>query len=51
MALYMIISIDGNGQSEIVAVFLLIEEDDTSLTQVIDIFKNNPSWEKVSYSG
>ena len=48
MPLYMIISIDGNGQSEIVAVFLLTEEDETSLTQVIDIFKkNNPSWENV----
>lgn len=48
MPLYMIISIDRNGQSEIVAVFLLTEEDETSLTQVIDIFKkNNPSWENV----
>lgn len=48
LPLYMIISIDRNGQSEIVAVFLLTEEDETSLTQVIDIFKkNNPSWENV----
>ena len=45
---YIILIEDGNGQSEIVAVFLLLEETQESLSCVLDIFqKNNPGWEYV----
>ena len=43
--LYIILIEDGNGQSEIVAAFLLLEETETSLSKIMSIFKeNNPSW-------
>ena len=46
--LYVMLIEDGNGQSEIVAAFLLLEETESSLSKVIDIFKSyNPSWEYV----
>ena len=39
---------DGNGQSEVAAAFLLLEETEASILSVIEIFKrHNPSWELV----
>ena len=45
MPLYFIISVDGQGQSEIVAVFLLTYEEESLLTTVINQFKLlNKKW-------
>ena len=45
MPLYFILSVDGNGQSEIVALFLLTQEEEIMLSSVIELFKNhNSSW-------
>ena len=41
MTLYLILTIDGNGQSEIVAVCLLTEEDEGVLTSIAEIFKKH----------
>uniref|UniRef100_A0A1X7VH59 ZSWIM1/3 RNaseH-like domain-containing protein n=1 Tax=Amphimedon queenslandica TaxID=400682 RepID=A0A1X7VH59_AMPQE len=42
---YLLLCEDGNGQSEIVAVFLLLEENQLSLKCMITFFKNhNPQW-------
>lgn len=39
---------DGNGQSEVAAAFLLMEETEASPSSVIDNFKGrNPHWESV----
>lgn len=47
MPLYIIIIIDGNGNSEIVATFLLAYETEVTLTKMIQIFKKeNPCWQK-----
>jgi hypothetical protein len=43
MPLYFILSVDGNGQSEIVALFLLTKEDEILLSSVIELFKNHNS--------
>ena len=49
MPLYLILSIDGNGQSEIVAIFLLTDEDETVLTSVVELFKtHNKRWQDIS---
>ena len=46
---YIMLSEDSNGQSEIVAVCLLVTEDVSSMTWMMDTFKKeNPNWEKVS---
>ena len=37
---YLILTIDGNGQSEIVAIFLLTEEDESVLTSVVEYSKS-----------
>ena len=43
---YIMLVKDGNGQSEIVAVFLLMEETEQSIKSMVGIFKNhNPQWE------
>jgi zinc finger SWIM domain-containing protein 3 len=48
MPLYFILSVDGNGQSEIVALFLLTQEEEILLSSVIKLFKNhNSSWKDV----
>ena len=40
---------DGNGQSEIVAVFLLLEENETSISAMVNSFKShNNRWESVT---
>lgn len=49
MPLYFIRSIDGNGQSEIVAIFLLTEEEESILTSAVEIFKrHNQSWSDIN---
>lgn len=46
--LYIMLIEDGNGQSEIAAAFLLLEETKASLSKVANIFKEkNPSWKSV----
>lgn len=43
--LYIFLVEDGNGQSEIVAAFLLLEETEQSIKAMVNIFKkNNPNW-------
>ena len=45
---YLMLIEDGNGQSEIIAVFLLAEETKDSVMSVIDIFKkHNPNWDSI----
>ena len=44
--LYILLIEDGNGQSELIAGFLLLEETEVSFTKMMSIFKkHNPSWE------
>ena len=44
--LYIMLVEDGNGQSEVAAAFLLVEENEQSLSCVIENFKQkNPQWE------
>ena len=46
--LYIMLVEDGNGQSEVAAAFLLMEETEASLSSVIDNFKTkNLCWESV----
>ena len=48
LPLYIMLAEDGNGQSEIVCAFLLLEETEASLSTVVGIFKEqNPAWESV----
>ena len=45
---YVMLIEDGNGQSEIVAVFLLLEENETSISAMVNSFKtHNNRWESV----
>lgn len=47
MPLYLLMAIDGNGHSEIVAVYLTVRETATSLGQMLGAFKRlNASWQK-----
>ena len=46
--LYVLLVEDGNGQSEVVGAFLLLEEMEPAISSVIGIFKkHNPAWELV----
>jgi len=48
MPLYLMLVIDGNGQSEIVSLFLTSLETKAVITDMINVFKStNPSWSKV----
>ena len=48
LPLYIMLAEDGNGQSEIVCAFLLLEETEDSLSTVASIFKEmNPAWRSV----
>ena len=48
LPLYIMLAEDGNGQSEIVCAFLLLEETESSLKTVAGLFKEqNPAWESV----
>ena len=45
---YVMLVEDGNGQSELVATFLLLEETEASLSKIMEIFKrHNPAWKSV----
>ena len=45
---YVMLIEDGNGQSEIVAVFLLVEENETSISAMVNSFKkHNNRWDSV----
>lgn len=48
LPLYILLVEDGNGESEVAAAFLLLDENESSLTNISRIFKEeNPAWEKV----
>ena len=48
MPLYTVINIDGNGESQVVAVFLVQTENEASLRSMAKVFKlQNPKWEDV----
>ena len=45
---YIILVEDGNGQSELAAVFLLLEETESSISVMVDAFKkHNSKWDSV----
>ena len=45
--LYIVLTEDGNGESEIVAVWLLVNEDESSIKQMVAVFKKyNENWKK-----
>ena len=45
MPLYLMLVVDGNGQSEIVMVFIIAVETEIAITNLIQTFKtNNPRW-------
>ena len=45
---YILLAEDGNGQSEVVAAFLLLEETEAAISSVMNIFKkHNPAWKSV----
>lgn len=47
MPLYVFLVEDGNGESEIIAVWMIVTEDCASISQMAEIFKKyNPNWEK-----
>ena len=47
MPLYVFLIEDGNGESEIVATWMVVTEDKVSISQMAKIFKNhNPNWGK-----
>ena len=46
--LYIMLVEDGNGQSEIVAAFTVLQETDSTISKMVDLFKkHNSSWERV----
>ena len=48
MPLYLMMVIDGNGQSEIVAMFLTLVETKQAITNMFRLFKEvNPAWQRV----
>ena len=45
MPVYLMMVVDGNGQSEIVCVFITVLETKESMTKMVEIFKlHNPAW-------
>lgn len=45
---YILLVEDGNGQSEICAVFLLLDETEVSISSMVNVFKkHNSNWESV----
>jgi len=48
LPVYIILCEDSNGQSEVAAVCLLVTEDKSSMTWMLDAFKNlNECWSKI----
>ncbi|XP_055955235.1 zinc finger SWIM domain-containing protein 1 isoform X2 [Patella vulgata] len=47
MPVFLQMVVDGNGESEIVSVFVLVTEDGDTMNYLLDLFKgNNPAWER-----
>ena len=47
MPVFLQLVIDGNGESKIVAVFVVVSEDGETLTALLEVFqKHNPAWQK-----
>ena len=47
ITLYIVLTEDGNGESEIVAVWLVVNEDESSIKQMVTLFKKyNENWKK-----
>ena len=47
MPLYVVLTEDGNGESEIVTVWLVVNEDESSIKQMVALFKKyNEYWKK-----
>ena len=44
---HLMLSEDANGQSEVIAVCLLVQKDADSVTWMVDAFKNNEDWHKI----
>ena len=45
MPLYLMLCVDGNGNSEIISLFLILHETEHAITKMIDTFKkHNPQW-------
>ena len=45
MPVYLMMVVDGNGQSEIVCVFITVLETEESMTKMVEVFKlHNPAW-------
>ena len=43
--MYLMMVVDGNGQSEIVCVFITVLETEESMTKMVEVFKlHNPAW-------
>lgn len=48
LAVYIMLTVDGNGQSEIVAVMLLADETRSTMSAAVKAFQNhNPAWTKM----
>ena len=48
MAIFLQLVIDGNGESEVISVFLLTSEDGETISGLLDVFKcHNPAWNKI----
>ena len=48
LPVYLMLSEDANGQSEVIAVCLLVQEDADSVTWMVNAFKkNNEDWHKI----
>ena len=47
LPVYLMLSEDANGQSEVIAVCILVQEDADSVTWIVDAFKNNEDWHKI----
>ena len=48
MPVFLQLVIDGNGESEVISVFLITSEDGEAISGLLDIFKqHNPAWNEI----
>ena len=48
MAVFLQLVVDGNGESEIISVFLVTSEDGETISGLLDVFKHhNPAWNEI----
>ena len=48
MPVFLQLVIDGNGESEVISVFLITSEDGETISGLLDIFKrHNPAWNEI----